>query len=279
MEKTAVIIVLYKPKQLYYEILCKRANTFVVLVDNTPNVDMVCVSGENTVYLPQKANLGIAKAQNIGISRAKELGCKYVIFFDQDSRPSIELVDRLISDFIALKSQGITVAAVGPKIINQVIGEAYKIRGKLFGGFLETGTIISSGMTTDMDTLIQVGGMDEWLFIDLVDHEWCWRARAKGYRVFMSTSVPLPHSVGKACKSFMGFPIIVSAPFRYYYSYRNALVLMMRRYVPLSWKVKSLIRRVFGLAHIALCDAYRGHRKELYRNIIKGINDAFHYGK
>ncbi len=244
MGKTAVIIVLYKPSQFFYDVLCDRDDTVVILVDNTPDVDLD-VSGNNTVYLPQKANLGIAKAQNLGIAKAKELGCEYVVFFDQDSRPTIELVDRLISDFKVLKSQGLKVAAVGPKIINQAIGKAYKSGGKLVGDFIETDTIISSGMTTDIDVLLQVGGMEERLFIDLVDHEWCWRAQKYGFNIYKSSKATLSHQVGNKMVKIFEMPFLVSAPIRYYYQYRNYLWLNKLDYVPRKWKRKVVIRKVF----------------------------------
>lgn len=280
MEKRAIIITLYRPEGFSCKEIERDAGTVLILVDNTPGADLGLPEGDGVVYLAQRANLGIARAQNIGIAKARELGCSYLTFFDQDSRPEPGLVGRLVDDFRRLRERGVSVAAVGPMVVNQATGSAYKSRGADVGdGLRETETIISSGMTTDIATLDRVGGMEEGLFIDLVDHEWCWRARAKGLRVFMSTSAVLPHSVGRESRSFLGFPIIVSAPIRYYYSYRNALIMMRRRYVPLTWKAKSLVRRTFALAHIALCGAYRGHRREIYRNIFRGLNDATHYGK
>lgn len=278
MEKVGIIIVLYKSESLNYETIKERERTFIILVDNTPDMDLN-LSRDNVIYLPQKANLGIAKAQNIGIEKAKELGCTSVLFFDQDSMPTADLVDHLIDDFNTLKAKGMPVAAVGPIIVDKATGETYKSRGRNLDGFRETKSIISSGMTTDMSVLGQVGGMENSLFIDLVDHEWCWRARSRGLKIYISQSVKLPHSVGQSIKSFMGFPIIVSSPFRYYYSYRNALVMMRRRYVPIMWKCKTIIRQVFLLFYIALCNVYRGKRHEIYKNIFRGIKDSIHYGK
>jgi len=48
---------------------------------------------------------------------------------------------------------------------------------------LETDMLIASGCLIPADVLRDVGLMDDALFIDHVDTDWCMRARARGYRL------------------------------------------------------------------------------------------------
>jgi len=40
--------------------------------------------------------------------------------------------------------------------------------------------------------------MNEDLFIDWVDFEWCWRARKKGYKIIGNANVVITHQLGDA---------------------------------------------------------------------------------
>lgn len=56
--------------------------------------------------------------------------------------------------------------------------------------------LISSGSLIPVDALVEVGMNNSSLFIDLVDFEWCYRAKYAGYHVLMTSNVTMKHNVG-----------------------------------------------------------------------------------
>ena len=245
MNEIAVIVVLYNNKEQNYLGLCKQQNISLIIVDNTPERDLK-LSKNNLYYIPLCYNAGIAKAQNIGIEKAKELNCKYIIFFDQDSEISCQTIFNLQKRFESINIQNGNIGAIGPAIVNKITSEKYKSESTDTGLSLVS-TLISSGTMTSTDVITKVGSMNERLFIDLVDHEWCWRAMSKGFKLYMDNNVSLPHAVGAKSISFFGFPIIVSSPFRYFYQYRNTIWLLKLPYSPRKWRYKVIMRRFIEL--------------------------------
>ena len=120
--------------------------------------------------------------------------------------------------------------------------------------------------------LRDVGSMDARLFIDFVDFEHCWRANAKGYVCGITNNVALPHKVGsRELHMPRGYRVIISAPFRYYYQYRNWLCLCRRKYVPLQWKVSKGVKFLLRPFYFPFC--VRGWRS-IEKFMFKGFKDG-----
>jgi rhamnosyltransferase len=73
-----------------------------------------------------------------------------------------------------------------------------------------------------------VGLMDEKLFIDWVDIEWCWRARARGYVIIGCADIVIQHYLGNTLKKFGLKSYYIRSPIRHYYMIRNAIYLSLR---------------------------------------------------
>lgn len=274
MEKglVAVIIVLYNSNESNYTDLLDRKDLFLILVDNTPRRDLE-LSGGNICYIPLLENRGIATAQNFGIHKAEELGCTHVIFFDQDSMLSFHLVEELLEAYSVVAAFDPKVAAVGPLVINKVTGMPYKSTAELSRKHSEVRELISSGSVVALQTFREVGYMMDQLFIDAVDYEWCWRAKSKGYYNYMATQVKLYHQVGSGLKKIgFGVSVFFPAPFRYYYIYRNTLILQRKPYVPKEWKRKQFIRNLFEFFVIPIMRHRQGWT--IFKNMLKGCFDG-----
>lgn len=269
--KIGVVIVLFHPKEFNYKELVHQADVSVILVDNTPDSDLNLTSG-NVYYIPLKQNKGIAAAQNIGIRKAKELGCLYIVFFDQDSEVEADYIGKMRTEYERIKEKYPRMAVLGPTIVNKENGEKYKSTNKKReNGCVILPALISSGSMMKSDILEKVGVMDEKLFIDYVDFEWCWRAGSQGYICCITSQVELYHKVGQHDFSFFNIPIIVSAPVRYYYQYRNYMWLIRRSYVPKEWKLKMAIRKLWELLFLPF--GVDGG-KFIARNMFRGIKDG-----
>lgn len=274
MNKIAIIIVLYYSEYKKYNELVNIPDVTLILVDNTPSRDL-SLSGANIVYISLKENLGIASAQNIGIKEAASLGCNYIIFFDQDSSITIDLIQNLIHSFIEVYAFDPKVALVGPLIIERTTGIPYKTSANLNLSYSHANELISSGSITTVDIIRKVGGMMDDLFIDWVDYEWCWRAKSKGFYCYMATRIRMEHMVGNGVIRLPGFKIMSPAPFRYYYIYRNFLILSRLKYVPFKWKYRQFMRRFIELFIVPII-RYK-YCFNIVAYMLKGIRDGLKY--
>ena len=281
------IVILYRPceKELFINLqaLVKQVKN-IILIDNTENSEkdneiekkIKDIYPSDVDYVSLGENTGIAYAQNIGITKAIEKGFDYFILLDQDSEMSENLANTLLESFKALQKRGEKVACVGPKIINKDSQEEYKAlinKGTLTDDYTEKDAIIASGTFISKEAIEDIGMMEAKLFIDLVDFEWCWRARSKGYRIFVDNHAFLYHRVGENNINLFGrYHLIISAPIRYYYQYRNYLRLIRRSYVPTYWKISELIKKLIEIFVIILMVPPRLKRLHfIFKGIIGGL--------
>ena len=76
-----------------------------------------------------------------------------------------------------------------------------------------------------MDVLDNVGPMRDDFFIDLVDTEWCLRARKKGYEIVAINKVMIDHYLGDYAVNIIWHKYPIHSPIRMYYYFRNAIFL------------------------------------------------------
>ena len=172
-------------------------------------------------------NLGVAAAFNRGLEYVALIGCKVAALLDQDSK-------LIVSDILQLAEDiNEHVFLVGPQFLDTV-------SGRLSGHFSDSNTypriyhsndkvfcfqVISSGSIVNLDLVADVGLMDEALFIDWVDFEWCWRARALGYKIVGRFDVVMTHALGDDIISFGSLSYRRRSQVRYYYILRNGFYL------------------------------------------------------
>jgi len=260
--KVASIVVTFNPEcAVLAQVLRALAATDVhlhVIVDNgSSNVEevdrIIRQSGLPRVeYLPQSKNLGIAAAQNIGIAHATEAGCSHVILFDQDSQPSSDIVSTLLEDESMLIAAGVRVGAIGPNFRDPRSGSFYP-QARIIGPMLkkvwinpgngypvEVSFIIASGSLIRVSILNMVGPMNEVYFIDKVDLEWCLRARAQGFSMFVSSRAVMTHSIGDCRVRSFRREISIHSPLRRYYIARNTVLLARQPWVPAGYRIREL---------------------------------------
>lgn len=231
------------------------------LVDNASNQSLAAwVSGLGWAgkleLVQMSANFGLGAAQNAGIKLARAAGASHVLILDQDSEPMPDMVDRLLAASNRLQSASVRVAAVAPVYADSATGPAsgfvrlgwldFKKQTALPGeDVVEADFVISSGSLVPVSVLDDIGPMDESLFIDHVDTEWCLRAQSKGYRLFGVPAARMVHTLGDR-RTRIWFlrwrNVPYHSPFRYYYILRNSLLMQRRPYMPLKWRAAELIR-------------------------------------
>lgn len=255
IERIHAVVVTHRPDSARLEqLLAALASEGcpVLLIDNaTPQWDPQSIDGRHSVRAVRQlpGNEGLASAQNAGIALARARRASCVLLMDQDSVPQPGMVRALWDTLQRLRQSGVRVACVGSR---QRLPHLDGLTGFATLGWLgpkqaacrgadravECDTLIASGSLIPMDVLDAVGGMDESLFIDLVDTEWCFRARAKGYRVFGACGAVLEHRLGDSARRVWAgrWRSVPRHPAsRYYYIFRNTVLVGRRDFVPLKW--------------------------------------------
>jgi rhamnosyltransferase len=241
------------------------------------------LDGEAGVHrIGDGANCGLASALNDGLRFATARGAAFVLLLDQDSTPDPDLVERLRGGYLGAGA-GRPVAAVGPAIFDDLLGrrapfgQALALRHRLVPrdprGFFEVSYLITSGALIPVAALTSVGEMEEDLFIDSIDHEWSFRARARGHRLLATYDTCLRHRRGERLhRAWCGLRVRLHPPFRLFFIYRNQVRLFLRGYVPWTWKVRSSIELVLRMALLAALVPGRGPAlRAMLRGVCEGL--------
>ncbi|WP_394128918.1 glycosyltransferase family 2 protein [Shewanella maritima] len=272
------IIVVYKPELQLTERLITRVYSqteHVVIVDNSPEPHDFSSIIEHYDYLHFPDNIGIAGAHNHGLRLLLSKGCEYGVLLDQDSQITSDFVFRLSSLLIAAKSLKHNIVAIGPRINCSFTDKEQKslIQREVFeyDELVGVTQIIASGMLIDLGLLDEIGFKDETLFIDGVDHEWCWRARSMNLQIARAKKVIMQHRLGDSRSKFAGVTYKVGSPIRLYYQFRNILLLSRRSYVPKYWKVRCLFFMPF---RFFLNSVMQSDRRLRAQYMLRGLYDG-----
>jgi rhamnosyltransferase len=261
----------------------------LVVVDNGSAEHVVSwlhkhAGGANGAVIPLPGNVGVAAAHNTGIDWARQHGFSHVLLMDQDSIPMPGMVKNLITSMIELTGRGSRVAAAGPRRIDARTGqEAPFVRFGFIGNKhsycaasagpagIATDFLITSGTLIPLAVIDDIGRMDESLFIDNVDMDWCFRAVWGGYQLYGICNALMTHRLGDEILSlwFLGRRKYVRhSPVRLYYMMRNRLLLYARPYTPGKW----IFRDIFRLAgKLVLFSVLLPPRFENGRMMFKGL--------
>ncbi|NOJ10021.1 glycosyltransferase family 2 protein [Vibrio splendidus] len=283
-KEVSAIIITFNPVQEELKLLVDKLKlqvSKVYIIDNNSSLPIDIDDSEQVDVTFLLDNMGIAYAQNIGINKALNEGFIDFILFDQDSVPSESMVNELFIARQAAQFEGQRVAAVGPVHIDQdTFSECLFIRtsmcnvNRFFPSdrseniFSPCDFLIASGCLISKTTLDDIGYMEEELFIDCVDIEWGFRAKSKDYVCIAAFNAKMYHKVGGAPLKVLGQSLTTHSPVRHYYYYRNFYRLLQRTYIPLSWKVYTLIRS--SLQALIFC-VFLKPRLQHFKCIVKGI--------
>jgi rhamnosyltransferase len=268
----------------------------VIVVDNASVVSIPaewCLNSKfPTLELYQQAsNDGIAAAQNRGIAIALGAITSHILLCDQDSIPAANLVGKLLEGLLFACGQigALPVAAIGPATVDSRTGhvstfvpsdkpsvkaQRESCRDESMH-LMDAGFLISSGMLIPVEVFGIVGGLRSEYFIDHVDTEWCFRARAKGYRLVGLELPLLRHSLGDEVQKVWLFRerhVATHAPLRDYYMVRNTLAMIRGGHLSFSWSMHFLWRIVQFLGFYFFLSLNKWqHLKMLFLGLTHGL--------
>jgi rhamnosyltransferase len=275
------VVVTYQPdKTLERNLRALRSQVDrVVVVDNgSINIAEVAfvVAAVDCELICNKTNLGVATAFNQGIGVANEEGFPWVITFDQDSLVPPGLVAGLL-DLYRTHPRCSEIGVIAPTHRDRGTGDSYYQRGDRLveqEGWRIVRSCISSGCLVPTAVYAQVGGLDDRLFIDFVDHDFCIRCRARGFLIVESTREVLEHSIGAAvARKVLGRRLVFTnhSPLRHYYMTRNQLEVYRRSMrVDFFWAARGLVLQAITALLVLI---YEKQRLAKFRSMLEGMKD------
>ena len=218
-------VILHNPKAEVLENISTYAGTFetLIVVDNSePSATQLTLPPCERISMG--GNKGVAAALNRAAEVAISHGLDWLLTMDQDSRFEVpELEDYVMAfDEIADKE---SVAIVSPSYADLT-------KEQRDADYKDIDYVMTSFNLLNLALFPLVGGFNEALFIDEVDHDYCLRARRLGYRVVQILSAAVSHAPGEHITvTRRGVPLTIAlhTPERLYYITRNYLY-MWRKY-------------------------------------------------
>jgi rhamnosyltransferase len=290
--KVYAVVVAYKPDMDRLAALLRAVApqvSGVVIVDNGGEASQIqrlvhSQSLQSCTVVGKSTNIGVAAAQNEGLRISMSADVDYVVLLDDDSIPDAGMIARLIGALESEIREGGRVAAAGPAFNEErSASSSYFVRFGLFGreriycrnggeGVIPTDVLISSGMLIPASVLTDVGLMDDTLFIDHVDTEWCLRARSLGYGLIGVCGARISHQLGdSSIRLIGGRRVFMHNAVRRYFFFRNSILLYRRRYPALRWKVADAVRLAGVLATVVL---FSTPRRQQLRASFRGLLDG-----
>jgi len=221
-------------------------------------------------------NLGIAAALNMGLRVAASQGFGWLATFDQDSRATPQMLENM-AQALASYPERDRVGLIAPLHKDRRVGVTVSDGGREQAGpgWNVIRTTMTSGNLVNIAAAQAVGGFDDSLFIDYVDHEFCLRLRRRGYRILEATRAVLNHALGNMELRSLGVArmgITHHSALRRYYITRNRM-LVWRGYwrAEPAWVLRDMRRFLSESAGIMLFEKDAGAKM---RMTLRGIRDA-----
>lgn len=200
--KLAGVVVLYNPEEDVMNNIRSYLGSLDVLyvVDNSSCDNGKKFKSKKIQYIPNKKNLGIARALNIGARRAIDDGYEWLLTMDQDSYFQKNNVDQMIEFLNKVRDD---------EFVQSILNTTYHKIGLISPfhctliepdkdprGIDSPLNVMTSGNIINLDAYQKIGGFKDWLFIDAVDFDYCLNLRNHKYDIIRLRYIKLDHHLG-----------------------------------------------------------------------------------
>ena len=269
------VVVLYNPNNNVLDNIVTYA-TFLdrlYIIDNSDkNGSSFSVSKLpcDTVLLSSGFNSGIATALDMALEQASFDGYKWMLTMDQDG--SFETSE--LKHFLECRHKIVMNETL---LISPLHVKKNEMTNKHNCQFNEVDFVMTSGNLVCIQNASRIGGYERKLFIDEVDHEFCFRGNIAGYKVFEVLSSYVNHELGvhflHGNKEIRLYP-----PERLYYMLRNYFYLQdkYQKQNPDFFRTRKSFLKKFFYQHLR----YSPNKLQCVRMLFKGWYDykKNHYG-
>ena len=251
-----------------YSYLSQINHLFVI--DNSekvnPEMHQLISSLPHITYVANGDNMGIAYALNQAADLAITAGYKFLLTMDDDTSLPTGAVQTMLTYANQHRSEKLAIIA----------GQS---DSRLFENTVKSVPYtITSGNLLNLDAYKDCGPFMNELFIDFVDHEYCFRLIKNNYKVVEINYINLVHKLGTKKQLILfrrKLPIywISHNPLRIYYKIRNCIYALRKydfvensvRYIFCKEIFKDLLKILF----------LENNKKKRLMFFIEAINDAF----
>ncbi len=274
--RIAAVVILYHPDhsvvsniKTYYDYIEK-----IMVFDNTetePLLKEELLKFQRIEYYHDYKNEGIAKRLNAGAAMSIEQQFDWLLTMDQDSKFSVEAIKNYFRCFGQYENKE-NVAVFGTRYTRMKKASPEECKPT------EIHELITSASLLNLKLYKTIGSFDEALFIDSVDHDYCIRARLKGFSLIKFSNIHILHEVGKQVyKSSVKTLFIfkkkkeIHSPLRCYYMYRNLLYLE-KKHKDTTGTIMKTVRKIV-INQIKACIFYGRDSWKIIRYLFAAYND------
>ena len=231
--KLAATVVMYNPEIYFLDNIQSYLGYIqkLYIIDNSenPRSDFfkALIANPKVELISNATNYGIAKAINIAAAKSTSDGYDWLMTMDQDSffeKMVLEQYLNYANSYSDKRKVAIFGLPYDKNFLRKVPPEEK---------YVQVDSLITSGSLVNLEVLRELKGFNEKLFIDEVDHEYCFRANESGYKVVCIRTGFLSHSLGEKISAsgiITGKSTIKTLhnPLRIYYIIRNGLYISKR---------------------------------------------------
>lgn len=180
--------------------------------------------------LSSSRNEGIAFALNRICERALEEGYEWILTLDHDTIISQDYINNIV-----ITSEN-NIGIICPCV--EFVGTNVILKNKSQERYDIVPACMTSGSVMSLKAWENAGKFDEWMFIDSVDNDICYKLRNNNYKIIRDNSLNIIHNLGhpilKRVLLFKYFDYQYS-PIRIYYIVRNRIFITYK-----YWKLNGL---------------------------------------
>ena len=268
----------------------KQQTSKIYIFDNS--TEEILIDKESVIYLSEGKNKGIAYALNRIIEKAQQDGFEWVLTMDQDSI----VPDGMIAGFEKCIVTHSDLGIICPQVIDKrrAYYKAENDTNEIYVDFC-----ITSASCTSIKAWEKCGKFDEWLFVDLVDNDFCKRLTLSGYKILKLNKWILDQEFGKIIpksQKKQNFWIGVSkifhnqnfakfsykkfvSPWSVYYTNRNIIYLnkKMKKYGAVGYENYNCKGYLGYIISFMIPSVLRAQEKgKVLKATIKGIKEGLH---
>lgn len=267
-EKVAGIVIWYNPTLDDVENIKSYLPfiDYLYIFDNTQEGNnchlLKNLNKNNLKYLSLNENKGIPFALNYIANESYLKNYRWLLTMDQDSYFFKDTFKKYFLENNIFNLNDVGILSPNYYYKNKKLEKSTKIEELEF--------VITSGNLINLNIWKKIGGFNEKLFIDEVDHEYCYRLKKKGFKILKYGEVVLNHSLGTSCeKNILGKKIkyIEHNEIRKYYIFRNSLYIMKLYPEYKKIYIKKILKEIFKILFL------EKNKSIKLKNIILGLKD------
>ena len=256
MGKILAGIILYRPEKslldLINVLISQKVEVLLFINEGNSTTDEI-IRNIKLDFISVGFNVGVSAGLNYIIEKFLDSNYDFLFTFDQDSMIDDNYIKIMIDNYKNALKIDKNVVCLSPKIIDEkfdneeLIKENY-YKSRNISKFKDVKFSITSGSVFIKNSFLKVGFMNELLFIDGVDTDWCERAVLKKLKLFKSNNVFLKHKIGNKFINVFGIKKSYhQLDLRVYYIIRNSIYLILYGENRIYWKLIEFQRTIIRI--------------------------------